>query len=439
MKRPIKPSKANKIQELQKELESLGDDVEVIELQDNGGGFVGFKIGTPLHTYLDSARPEDIIELVKRDIELYKTSRCFACGKPVDMMDSDGYGNGFCPSCRSMFGSIAKNFARTALDIVSEKFGDKKYDILIHILVHWHELFVYDRNRGYCWFLFGKIDPQNIESVAETIKTTLPTITGITTINVPLFENIDEPDDPECRRYASCHQCIHNLEMQNESGWIIGLESSFCGGDSIRLCCYPHLHKKVIENLGFTLEYQPEKMRGYRTHDDGIVWNAFVGECLDLFVDVDHHEHLEGQTSNGEFIQPICPLFVIDQENIDLEDNGGPYRILREEPVTFGLVNYERIKKEAEAKRKEEKLNVLRQKCYRLKEDKLIKSILSLRIENNRVFDSNRKKVVDCLVEHFTIEELQLIESSHFNFRHFLNTSNTTFQPVVLDAIKKAG
>jgi hypothetical protein len=127
----------------------------------------------------------------------------------------------------------------------------------------------------------------------------------------------------------------------DDSDAISGVESSY-HYDALHMCVYPAVNNVLVDSFGVVLALKTEKMRGYRQDPGGIIWNAFAEPLFGEMKRVDSSgKDIEGKVLHpfNTVFGPICPGFDLDIDNMDLEPNGGPYRIIGEASVVFGLSN----------------------------------------------------------------------------------------------------
>jgi hypothetical protein len=348
-----KQTGGDKVVALWNDLEELG--VEVGELYDEKHGVFAYKIVTPINCYIGSGTRKQIIDLAKRDVHSAATAKCPSCAQKIDYMNMDSRGVMQCV-CGSIAGSIAENFAKYAFDLVDSKYG---INGIYTVLKHWDELYRVDRSTGYNWLLLGK--KLLIESPTVDLEGHHPSCSGNITTTIPVFGAWEE-DDNIAESYAayvrgedlgkeydrwlpfhipSCSHCKHCVAIMDDSDAISGVESSY-HYDALHMCVYPAVNNVLVDSFGVVLALKTEKMRGYRQDPGGIIWNAFAEPLFGEMKRVDSSgKDIEGKVLHpfNTVFGPICPGFDLDIDNMDLEPNGGPYRIIGEASVVFGLSN----------------------------------------------------------------------------------------------------
>lgn len=409
----VKQQKPDKIQELWDKLTSL--DIEVHDLSKMGKE-VAFKISTPLHTYLDVARPKEIIKLAQKDIDIYQAAKCKGCGTPIDYCSQDRMGIGQCAKCGSIWGSIPENLG---MFLQTQLFSDYGYDGIIYALKNWDDLYAYDTKTQYSWFLYNQLQSSKIVPLAQKIKTKLPKIIH-SSIKVPVFRDEDSGWDepPTC---ATCRLCAHVIAIPESTDFQFNNYNYYC--------VYPLFSSDVLDNLG--LEYQPD-YGGEYCEDRGIIWNIILDKSLELFVNVEREESLEGKAKDG-FIGPICPQFVLDKNHPDLRENSGFLTEIGQETVTFGVVNFQRLQREAEQKQQADQIEQLTQKIRNLKDKD---AIFKERVEWGEQYLDNFSKLRQFLAENFTKAELKLLFQNPQKFKLFFNVSNKMFRKVIIAALE---
>jgi len=422
---------------LWKELEAMGD-IEVRELQYEGShgkkDIFSFKIITPIHNYLDTGSKEDIIELVKNDIKTAASAFCPECKQQVNYEDRDCLGIMISP-CGSLMGSIPANFARFSTQFVQEKYG---FQGIYSVLSNWENLYHHDYDTEYDWLLLEKMKLEKIPSVAVTIAKPL-TSTSTCTKRIPIFGSWEEDDDIKGLydtfiedaaddRYFSapnCHHCKYCLEVKDNGSLF----------DNSYFCVYPV--EKNDYNIGIELSFEIETLKGYREDHEGIIKNAFMRALLSDMKGVDSlTRDLEGKLSPpfNKFHGPICPEFDIDLEHLDLEDNGGPFRIVGEVDIVFGFPNLEEINNEIIINERKVKIKNLIDKVHALIDsDPNVAEMNMVKIEINNINSTQAHSLIRYLASNFTLDELQLAKTE---CTLPINTSNKAYGKVIEKSIE---
>jgi hypothetical protein len=422
---------------LWEELEAMGD-IGVRELIYEGRhgkkDIFSFKISTPLHTYLDTGSKEDIIELVKNDIKTATSAFCPACKQKVNYEDRDGPGNMISP-CGSLMGSIPANFASFSTQFVQEKYG---FQGIYSVLSNWENLYHHDHDTEYDWLLLEKMKLKKIPSVAMTLAK--PSMSPrISTKRIPVFGSWEEDDDINSLynkfikneaedMYFSAPKCTHCKYC---------LEVYDCGrfSDHSHFCVYP-VEKKDY-NIGIELSFEIETLKGYREDHEGIIKNAFMWELLSDMKGVDcQTRDLEGKLSPpfNKFDGPICLEFDIDLKHMDLEDNGGPFRIMGEVDIVFGHPNLEEIENEIIRNERKVKIKNLNDKAHALMDsDPNVEKMNMVKIEMNDIHSNQAHSLIRYLASNFTLDELHLAITE---CKLPINTSNKAYGKVIEKSIK---
>ena len=327
------------------------------------------------------------------------------------MQDREGIGQ--CTKCGSIWGSIPKNLGLFLQTQLYFKYG---YDGIIYTLRNWDALYLYDTKTRYSWFLYNMVKESEITPLSQKIKTKLPPVT-YSSVDIPIFNDEDCNWD-ESPTYATCRLCAHVIKIP------VGNEYF---NDYEYYCVYPLLSSDVLDNLG--LEYQPDYAGEYCCEDRDIVWDIIFDKLLELFVNVEQEKSLEGKTKDG-FISPICPQFTLDPNHPDLHENSGFLTEIGKAPVTFGVVNLQRLQREAEQKQKAEQMEQLIKKMWNLKNKE---AIPKERIEWGERYTDDTNKLKQFLVENFTKTELKLLLQNPKLFKGSFNISNKMY-PIVINA-----
>jgi hypothetical protein len=326
----IKSTLSLKIENLWKQLEDLG--IVVHELADEGQGVVGFKISTPISTYLSFAKPHEILNIAKQDIELSKNSKCPFCKTPFNIAERNSGGIGFCNKCDAMYLSIPGN-----LRLERELNKSNMFDTALKILLTWDDSYEYDRAMGLSWIKRPSEDSVPDVKIAQ-FRNDVEQIIGPDTSNPQLtieVPRLQDIDDNEHFITASCDVCAYRSIVHDNSNYIIGLEDSGNFHEE-GICTFPSIGKDIFEE-GF-LELKPEQMRGYRDNDEGIIWNKFMKILLEQLYFIRGLESTACFPEHkNEFHGPICPRFIFNHDAFDLEKQGGQLKLSGKEKAVFGL------------------------------------------------------------------------------------------------------
>lgn len=409
-----KKNKEQRIRDLWEKLEKMG--IEVHELVDEGRGIIGFKISTPITTYLDFGTSKEILELARMDIELAKQARCYFCHNPINYHTRDFFGNLSCPACGAFCSFIPENIGKKVMPAIYDHFG---YEGLRMVLQNWDGWYSFDDEAGCSWL--------NLSQVEDTINSTKPlSILGPETDNlhskleVPFFswwEEEDDDDDDEVK-FSTCFLCCYRGTIMDERGVILGVENGSGNVWESHVCLYPHRAEEVFPEK--FLRFQPERLRGYQEIDDAIVWNVFMGKFIEQFSDVSNQSRdLEAfyPEMDEKFHGPICPRFKLDTEHWDLEEQGGSYRVKGNTVAEFGRVNFDALEKERLMIEREKREVNLQEKFRLLKDRPDLKQIFTERVEMGLEFKERLANVVTFLAEHFAREELELLKQDLSHLR----------------------
>jgi hypothetical protein len=422
---------------LWEELESIGD-IEVREMhyegKYHGKDIFSFKICTPLHTYIDLASKEEIIELVQSDLETAAHASCPACKQIINYEDRDNFGNMICP-CGSIMGVIPDNFADFSTELVTGTYG---LEGIYTVLSCWDDLYYYDSQTDYDWLLIEKMKLKELPSIAVTISK--PQIsTHACTIHVHVFGSWEDTDDinglydkfsnvgadDTYFSVPSCYHCKYCIEVEDYGRF----------SNNSYFCAHPVKKNDFMEKIGIELSFDTEQLKGYQKNNEGIIKNAFMWSLLSEMKAVDRQTRdLEGKLLSpfNKFHGPICPEFNLDLKHFDLEDNGGPFRIVGEVDVVFGLANIEEIEKEMVEKENKIKLKNLIEKAHTLMQnDPYANKLFQTRIEMGNL-KTEGLLLVQYLARNFTIEELELAKD---NPVMPITTSHKAFQEVFKKSI----
>jgi hypothetical protein len=429
----------DKASELWEQLESMGD-VEVRELHYEGRhgkkDIFSFKISTPIHTYLDTGSRGDIIKLVQNDIKNATHASCPACNREVNYGERDGLGNMISP-CGSLLGSIPTNFAKFSTELIMEKYGLQG---IYTVLACWDGLYYNDDDTDYDWLLIEKMKLQEIPSVAVAIAK--PQSSPRTcTKRIPVFGSWEEDDDinglydkfikgTADDKYFSAPRCSH-------CKYCIEVHDYAYFSNDVYFCVYPAKNNDFEDKIGIELSFDDEELRRYQESPEGIIKNAFMWVFLSDLKAVDRQTRdLEAKISPpfNKFHGPICPEFDLDMKNIDLEDNGGPFRIVGEADIVFGLPNLEEIQKEIAENDRRIRVQDLKEKVHALVDsDPNVADLFHLRIEMGNVHSAQVRPLIQYLASNFSLDELQLA----MTVEHMLpiDTSHKAYTKVIQKSI----
>ncbi len=428
----------DKARELWEHLESMGD-IEVRELYYEGRygkkDIFSFKISTPIHTYLDTSSREDIIELIQNDIRTAVSASCPVCNREINYEEMDNFGNMVSP-CGSLISSIPTNFAKFSTKLVMEKYGLQG---IYTVLSCWDDLYYHDYDTDYDWLLIEMMRLKEIPSVAVTIAK--PQISSRTcTKRIPVFGSWEEDPDinslydkfirgtTDDKYFCAplCSHCKYCIEVH---------DYAYFSNDAY-FCIYPVENNDFENRIGIELSFDDEELRRYQENPKGIIKNAFMRAFLSDMKAVDRQTRdIEGKLSLpfNKFHGPICSEFDLNLEHIDLEDNGGPFRIVGEVNIVFGLQNLEEIKKEIALSEKRAKIKNLTDKaCALMSSDPDIKEINKVKIEMNNINSVQFLPLVRYLASNFTLDELNLAKAEG---TFPLNTSHKAYKKVIQKSI----
>ncbi|KPQ41354.1 MAG: hypothetical protein MPEBLZ_04092 [Candidatus Methanoperedens nitroreducens] len=428
----------DKATELWEHLESMGD-VEIRELSYEGRhgkkDIFSFKISTPIHTYLDTGSREDIIELVENDIKMAAHVSCPACNREINYEEMDGFGNMVSP-CGSLLSSIPTNFAKFSTELVMEKYGLQG---IYTVLSYWDDLYLPDYDTDCDWLLIEKMRLKEIPSVAVTIakpQTSLRTCTK----RIPVFGSWEEDHninglydnfikgtaDDEYFCAPRCCHCKYCIEVHDYAYF----------SDNAYFCAYPVKNNDFEDKIGIELSFDDEELRRYQENPEGIIKNAFMWAFLSDMKAVDRQTRdLEAKLSLpfNKFHGPICSEFDLNLEHMDLEDNGGPFRIVGEVDIVFGLPNIEEIKKEITLNEKRAKIKNLTDKAHALmNSDPNVAEMNRVRIEMNNINSDQALPLIRYLASNFTLHELHLAKAEG---TLPINTSHKAYKKVIQKSI----
>jgi len=390
-------------EELQQKLSEYG--AELDDIVKIGEGYYAFKLYTPLGSYLDEGTAEDILRVAKRDARILRTATCPFCKSRVELDEQDVLGNGSCPSCMAVFGSIARNFGESLADQIFQKHG---MDGLYEALQLW-DLLYQEKPRGFHWFnlpaLSGKSScPFHGVVGPQFPDVTLPEVTR--ELEVMCTEDDAEDPDPDWVWTATCSLCRYCLRIEDWSACILGLGAS--GVDAVHICMYPTPAPYESEPE-ITLE--AERMRGYVDLEDNIVKNAVVRRLLEELPVVDDDKRLYGIAPGGYRVEPICPRFTLDPEKVEYGDV-----IIGTVPVTFNRPDWAQLRWEEEQARFE---TMHEQAIEKLREFAATHPLAKVRIQAG---DHRVRDLIEALSAAIPRELLKTVTSDDWKF--VLHVSN---------------
>ncbi len=322
----VKNKKPDKTKKLWDQLEEMGADVR--ELVYEGNKVFGFKIVTPIGAYLDYGTAEEIIELVENDMETSQNANCPSCEHPICTYSRGPDGNSQCENCKAVFGSIPQNFAELVLDYVYENFG---MNGIYTILANWDNLFYHDYETNFVWLYINKIRMYLTKPQTTPNEIIFKKQSG--SINIPIL--IDKYEDR--RKTPTCYQCCYLSDFSDYSNAIAGLDNWHY--NYIKICTFPFQEETFFNSFPFEFGYQFEKLKGYRTLPEGIVWNQFFDKFVNNYLLIENCEKKLSAYSEEKkgFIKPICPNFKFNKENDCMEEQGGECKIIGQTNIKFGL------------------------------------------------------------------------------------------------------
>lgn len=428
-------SKAAKLWE---EIESMGIEVREMhyEGKHHGDDIYGYKICTPIGSYIGSASKDAIIELAEQDIEAAASAACPACDRKINYEDRDGSGNMVCP-CGSIMGSIPTNFAEFAVELIMREYG---LEGVYTTLFCWDGLYHHDSVTEYDWLLTKNMQLKNLPDVAVTIAK--PSISSHTcTKCMPVFGSWEETEDInnlydkfinglekaiDLFRIPSCSHCRYCIEVKDYA----------YNGISSHFCVHPVEKNNFIEKIGIELSFEREHLRGYQENNEGIIKNAFMDILLSEMRTVENQtREFEGKIASpfDNFYGPVCQEFDLDTEHCDLEKNGGPYSIVGEVSVVFGIPNIEAIEQEIIEKEKNAKLESIIQKAQLLiQSDSYAEKLFKTKIEMGNLESVQGRSLAQYLASKFTVEELQIVKDTH---RLPIITSHKAYDKIIQKSI----
>lgn len=236
----------------------------------------------------------------------------------------------------------------------------------------------------------------------------------------------------------TCQQCRHALILKYYQDSI---------SDEFPFCVYPNIGSDLksgssLESTGYfsdetILDYKIEE----HTYEDFTFYenkikNVFRGLLLAHGSIVENQTRdLEGLAGSpfSKFHGPICPKFIIDEDVFDFEHNGGPYRVIGETQMTFGLENYKAIRDQTLRERKELVRSQTIQKARNLwGYGELKKTIPASKLAMNNINSPLAQEFVAYLAESFSAEELASVDMGGLP----INTSNNAYFEVIKRALQ---
>ncbi len=221
-----------------------------------------------------------------------------------------------------------------------------------------------------------------------------------------------------------CYHCKYCVDVED-----------YAHGDS-HFCAYPSEKNDFEDKIGIYLSFETEEFSRYQKDPEGIIKNAFMRALLSDMKAVDRQTRdLEGELSPpfNKFHGPICPEFALNLEHTDLEDNGGPFRIVGEVDIIFGLPNLEEIKKETTLNEKRAKIKNLADKAHVLMDsDPNVAEMNRVKIEMNNINGDQALPLIRYLASNFTLHELHLAKAEG---TLPINTSHKAYKKVIQKSI----
>ncbi len=408
----------DKAAKLWDELESIG--IEVREIYDEGKSVYGYKICTPIRCYMGYASKNDIIGLAKHDIKAAANASCPGCNQKINYANMDAAGVMVCP-CGSMVGSIPTNLAARAVMLIQRDYG---LEGIYTVLRYWDDLYFNDYKTEYDWLLIEKMKfkLKQLPDVAVTIKKP-STSSSNCTKRIPVFGAWEDTDDTTTleKLYNNfvnglgskshlfsipcCTHCKYCIEVH---------EYSYYSND-FNYCVHPVEKSNFIERMGIELSFDDEELQRYQENNEGVIKNAFMNALLSDLIQVDiQTRDLEGKVLSpfNNFQGPICSEFDLDKEHPDLEENRGPFRIVGEVSVAFGIPNTHAIEQERTDRQKMAMLENIIQKARALMQnDPDAEKLFTTRIEMKDMKSAQARSLIQYLASKFTFEELQIVNS----------------------------
>ncbi len=410
----------DKAAKLWDELESMG--IEVREMHDEGKGVYGYKICTPIRCYIGCASKHDIIELAEHDIKAADSASCPGCHQKINYANMDTAGIMVCP-CGSMVGSIPTNLAARAVMLIQKDYG---LEGIYTVLRYWDDLYFNDYKTEYDWLLIEKmkLKLKRLPDVAVTIKkpsTSSPNCTK----RIPVFGSWEDTDDNTTLEklydifvnglgtkshlfsIPSCTYCKYCIEVHEDSYY----------SNDFHYCVHPVEKASFVERMEIELSLDDEELQRYEVNNEGVIKNAFMNALLSDLIQVDSQTRdLEGKVLSpfNKFHGPICPEFDLDKEHLDLEENRGPFRIMGEVSVAFGIPNTQAIEQERiDRQKKAMRENIIQKAHALMQNDPEANKLFNTRIEMNDMKSSQARSLIQYLASKFTSEELQMVKSNH--------------------------
>lgn len=430
------------------ELEKMG--IEVAELFEEKKGQFGYKIYTPIGSHIGYGSKNDIVRLAERDIKLSDNAKCPACSNKIDYTDRNFLGIMLC-QCGSLIGSIPENLALHAVRAVETKYG---INGIYTVLKNWDTIYLYNHDIDYDFLLFGC--KQEITPIPVNFGGNHQKCSERTTATLPVFGCWEDFEDVAAE-YAefvsmrkaekdfkfglpflipSCEHCKHCVPIEDNSNAILGLYDNITGERHI--CVYPLSNKEIDDKLDIELSFDYEKIRGYKRNNEGIIRNAFLRALLVNTISIDRQSRqLEAMVRHpfNAFHGPICPSFVLDSDNLDLKENAGPFEVIGNISVQFGVKNTNAIAKEkTEAEQKEFAAKTVEKANLLLVNDNHFADVVKRRIEIKNL-NSDGAKIANCLASHFTAKELFALKS---HAGRFINASHKSLPRIIDMAVRIA-
>jgi ribosomal protein L37AE/L43A len=409
-----------KLEALWRELEDAGAFVQKLEPH---GREVGFKLTTPIATYLDYARPKDILKLVKQDMETARQFCCHFCAQPLDCTARDGAGILACSGCGAWCGSIPTNLAMRAVGETEQRWG---WDGLQVALAHWDSFFAICEQTGWPWLRMSLFEENRAMDASFSVMG--PAAVETTEVAVPLMRYSEWEDDETI--FPTCALCRHCATLQDMSG-SFDVEEHYC--------LYPYEpNRELVDDRLFI---EPEHYRWYESHAGSIIRNRLLRAWFGYVVCVSRQtRELEALFSevNGGFQGPICARFSLLDTHTDLEENGGSCRIIGTTKATFGVLNLRAHQEEKHQAERVRQIALLKQKLSTLKESPEHIAFFTMRVEMGPSYHSERKQLIDYLTAQFSADELRILAANSGLHSRF-NMSNRAAVAVLQGVLARSG
>ena len=408
-----------KIESLTKCLEDMHPDVYVIDADYHGNGVFSLKIQTPVTVYLSSGTEADWVRQIKADIKAVEDAACPFCGTKVKMDIAPEQ-----PGCRKC---KAKNSHDPKSLLTTLGYDCLSPDEALHVLANMGDFFRENSARHLWW-------GRTATDLAEAAGSMLSSVTGpddsasegelplLVDTDVTPRENIDamrsttsvdevvriaQNCEEGCLSLPNCRFCVHAVDVTDNSDAIIGVETSYWY-NATSMCVYPLNGAELKDAHPNAFDFEPEKIRGYRTNEDGILKNVLVSQVLSDLSEV--NDRCRGLEAKAEepfgFFGPICRNFELNENHPDI---GYIYeRLAVKVPVRYGIVDAERERQERVARIVHEEALRIRKETEAtiraLREDPQNLAVMKARIEKRNLNGSEAKSLVTLMAEHLPME-----------------------------------